>query len=154
VAHEVPRVREIHNVRILDLEGGREASLHLKLPADTGLSDADAVAREVERAVIAGVPGIERVHCHVEPLGGRDAAEELPDDAAAERAVREIALAQSGRAPHDVRLVRTGEGTVAYVTLSLGDATLADAHDTGGRVRRAVRDGVPGVVDAFVQSRP
>jgi hypothetical protein len=53
-----------------------------------------------------------------------------------------------------VRLVRTGEGTVAYVTLSLGDATLADAHDTGGRVRRAVRDGVPGVVDAFVQSRP
>lgn len=154
VAHEVPRVREIHNVRILDLEGGREASLHLKLPAETALSDADSVSREVERAVVAGVPGIERVHCHVEPLGTPGAAADLPDDAASEAAVREIARGISGRAPHGVRLVRTGDGTVAYITLSLGDATLADAHDTGGRVRRAVRDGVPGVVDAFVQSRP
>jgi divalent metal cation (Fe/Co/Zn/Cd) transporter len=53
-----------------------------------------------------------------------------------------------------VRLVRTGDGLVAYVTLALGAATLAEAHDTGGRVRRRIRNDIPGVVDAFVQSRP
>ena len=154
VAHEVPRVREIHNVRILDLESGMEASMHLKLPADTPLTAADAVARDVEAAVVAAVPGIARVHCHVEPLGRPDTARELSDDAATERAVRALIEAECGRAPHEVRLVHTGEGLVAYVTLALGDASLASAHDTGGRVRRLIREGVLGVEDAFVQSRP
>ncbi|MFM8829099.1 MAG: hypothetical protein ACKOGE_07460, partial [Actinomycetota bacterium] len=79
---------------------------------------------------------------------------ELADDAATADAVRAVITAECGRPPHEVRLVGTGEGVVAYVTLALGTATLAEAHDTGGRVRRAIRGRVPGVVDAFVLSRP
>lgn len=153
VAHEVPRVREIHNVRILHLDGGTEASLHLKLPPDTPLPDADAVARAVDAAVVAAVPEVARVHSHVEPLGAPGAGAEVAGDAAAD-AVRAVITRECGRAPHEVRLVRTPEGVVAYVTLALGSASLAQAHDTGGRVRRRIRDDVPGVVDAFVQSRP
>jgi cation diffusion facilitator family transporter len=154
VAHEVPRVREIHNVRILHLESGTEASLHLKLPATTPLREADDVARSVNDAVTQAVPEVARVHSHVEPLGSAGAAREVADDAATGRAVNDLIARECGRAPHEVRLVRTGDGLVAYVTLSLGSATLADAHDTGGRVRRRIRDDIPGVVDAFVQSRP
>jgi cation diffusion facilitator family transporter len=154
VAHEVPRVREIHNVRILHLESGTEASLHLKLPASTPLRDADDVARSVNDAVTQAVPEVARVHSHVEPLGSAGSAREVADDAATGRAVNDLIAHECGRAPHEVRLVRTGDGLVAYVTLSLGPATLADAHDTGGRVRRRIRDDIPGVVDAFVQSRP
>lgn len=154
VAHEVPRVREIHNVRILHLDSGTEASLHLKLPPDTPLPDADAVARAVDAAVVAAVPEVARVHSHVEPLGAAGAGAEVADDSRTEHAVRGVIVAECGRPPHEVRLVSTPEGVVAYVTLALGSATLAEAHDTGGRVRRAVRDQVPGVVDAFVQSRP
>ena len=154
VAHEVPRVREIHNVRILHLESGTEASLHLKLPATTPLREADDVARSVNEAVTHAVPEVARVHSHVEPLGLAGAAREVADDAATGRAVNDLIVDECGRAPHEVRLVRTGDGLVAYVTLSLGSATLADAHNTGGRVRRRIRDDVPGVLDAFVQSRP
>ncbi len=154
VAHEVPRVREIHNVRILHLESGTEASLHLKLPATTPLREADDVARSVNDAVTQAVPEVARVHSHVEPLGSAGAAREVADDAATGRAVNDLITRECGRAPHEVRLVRTGDGLVAYITLSLGSATLADAHDTGGRVRRRIRDDIPGVVDAFVQSRP
>jgi len=154
VAHEVPRVREIHNVRILHLDGGTEASLHLKLPPDTPLPDAHAVARAVDAAVVAGVPEVSRVHSHVEPLGPAGSGAELAADAATARQVRDLITVECGRPPHEVRLVRTPEGVVAYVTLALGSATLAQAHDTGGRVRRRIRDAVPGVVDAFVQSRP
>jgi cation diffusion facilitator family transporter len=154
VAHEVPRVREIHNVRILHLESGTEASLHLKLPATTPLRDAEGVSRAVSDAVTRAVPEVGRVHSHVEPLEAAGSAREVADDAATGRAVHDLIAAECGRAPHEVRLVRTGDGLVAYVTLALGAATLAEAHDTGGRVRRRIRNDIPGVVDAFVQSRP
>lgn len=154
VAHEVPRVREIHNVRILHLDSGTEASMHLKLPASTPLTEADSVARAVERAVVASVPEVDRVNSHVEPLEPARPGAEVGDDAATQRAVQDLIERECGRPPHAVRLVRTPDGVVAYVTLSLGAATLADAHDTGGRVRRAIRDGVPGITDAFVQARP
>ena len=48
-----------------------------------------------------------------------------------------------------------GSGVVAFVTLSLGDAvTLEEAHGLGGATRHRIRDEVPGVVDAFVETRP
>lgn len=154
VAHEVPRVREVHNVRILALDGGTEASLHLKLPPDTPLPQADSVARAVDAAVVAAVPEVSRVHAHLEPLEGPEAGSWITGGSDTGDAVRAVIGAECGRSPHDVRLVSTPEGIVAYVTLALGSATLAEAHDIGGRVRRAIREQVPSVADAFVQSRP
>lgn len=154
VAHEVPRVREIHNVRILRLESGTEVSLHLKLPPDTLLGEADEVARAVEVAVMRDVSGITRVRSHLEPLGTPGAGRALVDDVVTHHAVRRVIAAECGRAPREVSLVGTGEGVVAYVIVALGaDVTLAEAHDMSGRVRRRIRDDVPGIADAFVEAR-
>ena len=52
----VPRVREVHNVTILEIEGRPEVSLHLKLPGQLSLEEAHEIAEEVERAITAAVP--------------------------------------------------------------------------------------------------
>src|SRR5207249_2633348 len=44
----VPRVREIHNVAVLHVDGRTEVSLHLKLPADLSLEEAHGIASDVE----------------------------------------------------------------------------------------------------------
>ena len=154
-AHAVPRVREVHNVRILHVGGRVEATMHLKLPPDTPLGEAGAVAAEVDAAVTRDIPQVSAVRTHLEPLDAAGQGEELSDARDTEAAVRDVVAAVCGQAPHDVRLVGTGDGVVAFVTLSLGDAiTLEQAHDTGGAVRRRIRTEVPGVVDAFVEARP
>ena len=154
-AHAVPHVREVHNVRILHLGPRMEATLHLKLPAGTQLGEASEVAAAVDAAVTRDVPGISRVRTHVEPLEAPGAGHVVDDGAEIEGAVRAVATDACGRPPHDVRLVETADGVVAFVTLSLGDAvTLEEAHGLGGATRHRIRDEVPGVVDAFVETRP
>ncbi len=154
-AHAVSGVREVHNVRILHVGDRVEATLHLKLPADTPLGEANAVAREVDAAVTRDIPGIARVRTHVEPLEVEGSGQDVIGAADSAGAVRAIAHAISGRPPHAVRLVATADGVVAFVTLALGDAvTLGHAHHIGGAVRRRIRDEVPDIVDAFVEMRP
>ena len=69
------RVREVHNVRTVIVDGGRtELSLHVKLPADETLTEAHRIADEVEAAIRAAAPEISRVHVHLEPLAGALAA--------------------------------------------------------------------------------
>src|SRR5207302_8550165 len=52
----VPRVREVHNVSVLSVDGGIEVSLHLKLPGDLSLEEAHGIAEQVERAIEDAVP--------------------------------------------------------------------------------------------------
>ena len=47
----VPRVREVHNLRVVTVNGGVEVGLHLKLPGELPLAEAHEVASEVERAI-------------------------------------------------------------------------------------------------------
>ena len=142
-------------MRVLHVDDRLEATLHLKLPAGTHLGDASVVAAEVEQAILRDVPAVSRVATHVEPLDAEGAGREASDDAATAAMVRAIVDEQCGRRPHEVRLVATADGLVAFVTLSLGrEVTLADAHHQGGAVRRRIRDEVPGVADAFVEARP
>ena len=154
-AHAVPRVREVHNVRILHLGDAVEATMHIKLPPDTSLGEASAVAAEVDAAITRDIPQVSRVSTHLEPLEAEGSGRDVTDGGEAAAAVRDIVARTCGRPPHEVRLVATADGVVAFVTLGLGDAvSLAEAHDMGGAVRRRIRDEVPGVVDAFVEARP
>jgi len=60
-ALSVGRVREVHNVNVLLLDGGTEVSLHLKLPGDLPLEEAHEVAEQVERAIHSAVPAVTAV---------------------------------------------------------------------------------------------
>src|SRR5439155_15473511 len=65
----VGRVREIHNVSVLNVGGATEIALHLKLPGELPLEEAHALASEVERAIVEAVPEVDAVQTHLEPLG-------------------------------------------------------------------------------------
>src|SRR5918996_3736800 len=148
----VPRVRELHNLVVLDVDGRVEISLHLKLPGDVSLDDAHDVAEEVERAILMAVPEVENVQTHLEPLSVAAAARPIDVDAeAVERCVRE----ETGVAPREVRFVRTDEGIVAFLTLALaGDESLADAHMRASAVEERVRAAVPGIADVVIHTEP
>ena len=64
----VPKVREVHNVRVVTVDGGVEVGLHLKLPGELSLEDAHEVASEVEQAISGELPNVVRVQTHLEPL--------------------------------------------------------------------------------------
>jgi divalent metal cation (Fe/Co/Zn/Cd) transporter len=64
----VPRVREVHNLRVVTVNGGVEVGLHLKLPGELPLGEAHEVASQVERAISQAVPAVVSVQTHLEPL--------------------------------------------------------------------------------------
>jgi cation diffusion facilitator family transporter len=151
-ALEVGRVREIHNLAVLDVDGRVEVSLHLKLPGELPLEEAHAVAEEVEHAIITAVPEVHDVRTHLEPLAEAATAEEVAvDEGLVERLVRE----ETGSSPRELRFVRTDEGIVVFVTLALaGTERLADAHARASMVEERVRGALPGVADVVVHTEP
>ena len=149
----VPRVREVHNVRVVTVDGGLEVGLHLKLPGDLSLENAHAVASHVEDAISAAVPGVVTVQTHLEPLreaaAGRRTAP--PDEKRLISVVREL----TGEPPRDVRLVRTDEGLLVFVTLQVpAEHTLAEAHALATEVEERIRQELPEIADVVVHTEP
>ena len=102
----VPRVREIHNITVVDLDGRPEISLHLKLPGDLSLDEAHDVAEEVERAIARAVPDVATSRrtssrCARRPPAARRSG------APARRSSGSSAR-RPGQAPRDVRFLRDG----------------------------------------------
>jgi cation diffusion facilitator family transporter len=149
----VPRVREVHNVRVVTVDGGIEVGLHLKLPGELSLEDAHAVASEVEDAISKAVPGVVAVQTHLEPLRETEAGERTapPDEKAILAIVRDL----TGEPPREVRLVRTEEGLLAFVTLHVvPERTLADAHALASEVEERIRERLPEIADVVVHTEP
>jgi cation diffusion facilitator family transporter len=151
-AQRVPSVREIHNLTVLRVGDATEVSLHLKLPGDVPLEEAHEVANEVERAIVDSVPEVDAVRTHIEPLAeageGRDVA---GDRDLVERIVQE----ETGGPPRELRFVRTGEGLLAYLTLTLDPATsLADAHSRASEIEERIRRERPEIADVVVHTEP
>lgn len=148
----VPRVREVHNVSVLSLDGGTELSLHLKLPGELPLEEAHAIAEEVERAIRDAVPEVSSVRTHLEPLAEEAGASEATGD---EATVRAIVRSACGVEPNELRFLNTDEGLVAYLTLRLGPETaLADAHALASRIEEEIRRRLPEVADVLVHTEP
>jgi cation diffusion facilitator family transporter len=146
----VARVREIHNLSLVTLHGATELSLHLKLPGELPLEDAHAIAEEVERAIIAAVPEISSVQTHLEPLAEASDAVEL-----APGAIERVVSAAAGTPPRAVRVLRTDEGLVAFVTLGLdSSSTLAEAHARASEVEDRLRTEYPEIADVIVHTEP
>jgi len=149
----IPRVREVHNVRVVTVDGGVDVGLHIKLPGDLSLQEAHAVASEVEAAISAELPEVVTVQTHLEPLreaaSGRRSAP--PHEAVLLSIVRDV----TGRAPREVRLVDTDEGLLVFVTLSVdADRTLAEAHALASDVEERIRERLPQIADVVVHTEP
>ncbi len=150
----VARVREIHNVSVLTVDGRTEVSLHLKLPGDLTLEEAHAVAEEVERAIVEVVPEVDAVQTHLEPLAeaGEGTAAAAAEDAAA---VIRIVTDSLGEPPRELRLLETTEGLVAFVTLGLdAGSRLADAHARASEIEERIRRERPDIADVIVHTEP
>jgi cation diffusion facilitator family transporter len=148
----VSHVREIHNLSTIEVDGRLEVSLHLKLPGDLPLERAHEIAESVEAAILAAVPEVRTVRTHLEPIGETAAGKEVEiDTAAIETAVRE----EIGAEPRELRLVRTDDGIVVFLTLALGgDGSLADAHGRASAIEARVRKAVPAIADVVVHTEP
>ncbi len=155
-AHEaalrVPRVREIHNLSVLDAESGTSLSLHLKLPGELSLEEAHEVATQVEQAILESVPEIRSVQTHLEPLAEPALGREVEADrSVVERIVRET----TGRAPREVRFLRTDEGLVAFLRLGLDPGVpLAQAHARASEIEERIRREHPEIAELIVHTEP
>jgi cation diffusion facilitator family transporter len=154
-ALDVPRVREIHNVSVLDVPGGTELSLHLKLPGDLSLEEAHQVATEVERAIIDAVPEVDSVQTHLEPLAETGPGR-VADHIEAEReCVARIVRETTGATPRELRFLRTDEGLVAFLTLGLDpNVPLSEAHARASEIEERIRAERPEIADVIVHTEP
>ncbi|MDQ5821425.1 MAG: hypothetical protein M3540_08295, partial [Actinomycetota bacterium] len=154
-ALDVPRVREIHNVSVLDVAGGTELSLHLKLPGDLSLEEAHAVATEVEKAIVEAVPEVDSVQTHLEPLTETGAGQEAEDIEAERECVLRIVRDATGASPRGLRFINTDEGLVAFLTLGLdASVPLADAHARASEIEERIRRERPEIADVIVHTEP
>jgi divalent metal cation (Fe/Co/Zn/Cd) transporter len=154
-ALDVPRVREIHNVSVLDVSGGTELSLHLKLPGDLSLGEAHAVASEVEKAILEAVPEVSSVQTHLEPLAETGAGREADDIDADRECVARIVREATGGPPRELRFLHTNEGLVAFLTLAVDPRVqLADAHARASEIEERIRGERPGIADVIVHTEP
>jgi len=154
-ALDVPRVREIHNVSVLDVPGGTELSLHLKLPGDLSLEEAHQVATAVERAIIDAVPEVDSVQTHLEPLAETGAGREADDIDAQRECVTRIVREATGAPPRESRFLRTDEGLVAFLTLGLDpNVPLSEAHARASEIEERIRAERPEIADVIVHTEP
>ncbi|MFL5952605.1 MAG: cation diffusion facilitator family transporter [Gaiellaceae bacterium] len=149
----VPGIREVHNLSLVDVDGRKELSLHVKLPGELSLEDAHEIAEQLERAICAAVPEIAGVQTHLEPLTETREAREVEADAAA--VVRRVVREATGAEPRELRFLRTDTGLVALLTLGLdGTSRLDAAHARASEIEERIRKERPDVADVIVHTEP
>ena len=153
----VPEVREVHNVRVMQLDRGHELSLHVKLPRDLALGEAHAVVERLEHALREAVPELRRVHTHIEPLSDTDWATRPARDevAQARDAIDEVVSRYTGRPPASVSFRDADRGRVALIDVLLpADQPLPSAHRRAGAIEEAIRRRCPELADVIVHTEP
>jgi cation diffusion facilitator family transporter len=148
-------VREIHNVRVMTVDGRPEVSLHLKLPAALALDDAHTITCDVETAIRAAVPELSDVHTHIEPLAESNDGETL-SEADELDVIRAVVRELTGSDPRDLRLRRREMGgIVALLTVCTDpEQPLRKAHALASEIEERVRVRAPRVSDVIVHTEP
>jgi cation diffusion facilitator family transporter len=156
-ALQVPGVREIHNVNVIEVGGRTEISLHLKLPGTLSLDGAHEAAEQVEAAILVAIPDVDSVRTHLEPLadvaeGHRPAASAVENE---EASVLRIVRDETGGSPRELRFLETDSGLVAFLTLALDPhAELQSAHATASAIEERIRRERPEIAEVHVHTEP
>jgi len=154
-AQGVPRVREIHNLTVLQVGPRTEVSLHLKLPGDLALEDAHAVATELERSIMDSVPEVDQVRTHLEPISEAEEGRRVDETAAGREQLARIVREATGKPPRELRFLNTDRGLLAYLTLGLDPSpSLADAHARASEIEERIRRERPEIADVVVHTEP
>ena len=156
-ALQVTRVREIHNVNVIDVDGRREISLHLKLPGGLSLDEAHDVAERVEESILAALPEVASVRTHLEPLTEvAEGTRPAPSAVESEReSILRIVEDETGGSPRELRFLDTDNGLVAFLTLGLDPHTeLEQAHAVASSVEERIRTERPEIADVHVHTEP
>ena len=156
-ALSVPDIREVHNVRVISIDGHYELSLHVKLPRNLSLAAAHDAVEHLEEAIRSSVPQITTVHTHIEPLARTDwASKPAHDEVATDaQAIGEVVRRYTGRDAADVRFRDAERGRVALITVLLpADQPLPSAHRRAGDIEHAVRERCPDLADVIVHTEP
>lgn len=154
-AQGVRNVREVHNVRLMTVDGRPELSLHLKLPAELSLLEAHGVAEEVEAATRAAAPELSDVHTHIEPLSSERDGAEL--DATDERAVIAAVVEElTGDPPAQLRMRASERGGIVALLTVYADPgqELRAAHALATEIEAEVVRRAPAVADVVVHTEP
>jgi cation diffusion facilitator family transporter len=152
-----PRVREVHNIVVLDVGDRTEVSLHLKLPGEYSLAEAHEVASAVEREISEALPEVDAVQTHLEPLSEPASANPVaPAEHAFEaEALRRIVVEETGSPLRELRLLNTEVGLVAFLTLAMdADRPLAEAHALASTLEERIRREHPEIADVVVHTEP
>ncbi len=150
-------VREVHNVRVMNVAGGHELSLHVKLPSDLTLEHAHEIVTSLEDAVRGAVPELSRIFTHIEPLAQVDwTIEPSAGDVAGERELIDTVVRRyTGLPPLEVCFRDSDRGRVAFVTVALpAEQPLRIAHRRTGLIEADVRDERPELADVVVHTEP
>jgi cation diffusion facilitator family transporter len=153
----VPRVREVHNVSVLEVGDHTEVSLHLKLPGSLTLAEAHDVATLVEREIRTALPEVDAVQTHLEPLTEPSAVRSVSqgDLEAESTAVRRIVREATGADPRELRFLATEHGVVAFLTLAMDPGrALADVHARASEIEERIRRDHPAITDVIVHTEP
>jgi divalent metal cation (Fe/Co/Zn/Cd) transporter len=143
----------VHNLAVVDVDGRKELSLHVKLPGELSLDEAHEIAEQLEHAICERVPEISGVQTHLEPLTETTEAREVEADAAA--VVRRVVREATGAEPRELRFLRTDGGLVAFVTLGMeGTSRLDAAHRRASEIEERIRRERPDVADVIVHTEP
>jgi cation diffusion facilitator family transporter len=156
-ALRVPRVREIHNIVVIEVGDITEVSLHLKLPGSLSLAEAHEVACEVEAEILSVLPEVDSVQTHLEPLAEPGAGRSVPAGAMTEEAatVRRIVRETTGAEPRELRFLDTTDGVVIFLTLGMeAERELADAHASASQIEERIRRAHPEIVEVIVHTEP
>ncbi len=150
-------VREVHNVRVMNVSGGHELSLHVKLPSDLTLDRAHDIVTTLEDAIEAAVPELSRIFTHIEPLAQVDwTVEPDPGETSSVRELIDTVVRRhTGLPPLEVCFRDSDRGRVVFVTVALpAEQPLRVAHRRTGLIEAGVRDQRPELADVVVHTEP
>ena len=155
IALSEPTVSEAHDITIFEHGDQQSVSLHLKLPADSSLSDAHEVAERVEKAILA-LPSVSDVRTHLEPLEQPIAADpSAGNDPDALETIRKVVERFAHTPARDLRLLPTQAGDVLFITVSVGaTASLTQAHQLASELEEQLRLELPSLADVVVHTEP
>ena len=75
--------------------------------------------------------------------------------AASAKRSRRVVEEATGRAPRELRLYRTEDGLVIFLTLAVGpDEELARAHAYASEIERRLREALPDIAEVIVHTEP